>query len=127
MSLSKINKNLTVDNLLGNENMFYDRKFAKIDLKDLDNDIENRSNVNQMSSNEFVQDVWSDLSFPEQKAIEYIINNNGASREKIEKVIGRSRTTAVNLLNRLVDKNLIIWTGTTKSDNYGKYIIKNNL
>ena len=32
-----------------------------------------------------------------------------------------------NLLNGLVDKNLIVWTGTTKSDNYGKYIIKNNL
>ena len=92
----------------------------------LDNDIENRSNVNQASSNELVQDVWNDLSFPEQKSIEYIINNNGASREEIEKVIGRSRTTAVNLLNRLVEKNLIIWTGTTKSDNYGKYIIKNN-
>ena len=67
-----------------------------------------------------------DLSYPEQKSIEYIINNNGASRDEIEKVIGRSRTTAVNLLNRLVEKNLIIWTGTIKSDNYGKYIIKNN-
>lgn len=35
-----------------------------------------------------------------------------------------SKTTAVALLNRLITKGLVIWTGTTKTDAYGKYIIK---
>ena len=44
--------------------------------------------------------------------------------KKISNIIGRSKTTAVALLNRLIEKELIIWTGTTKNDAYGKYIIK---
>lgn len=90
----------------------------------LDNDIENRSNVNNASSNETVKNIWNQLTYPEQKAIEFIINNNGATREEISNIIGRSKTTAVALLNRLIEKELIIWTGTTKNDAYGKYIIK---
>lgn len=90
----------------------------------LDNDIENRSNINKAANNETVKNIWNDLSYPEQKAIEFIINNNGANREEISNIIGRSKTTTINLLNRLIDKNLIVWTGTTKSDNFGKYIIK---
>lgn len=91
----------------------------------LDNDIENRSNVNQAANNEVVKHIWHELSYPEQKTIEFIINNNGATREEIEKVIGRSKTTTVNLLNKLIDRELVIWTGTSKKDIYGKYIIKN--
>lgn len=45
MSLSKINKNLTLDNLLVSENMFYDRKSAKIELKDLANEIMSFANA----------------------------------------------------------------------------------
>lgn len=90
----------------------------------LDNDIENRSNVNNASSNETVKNIWNQLTYPEQKAIEFIINNNGATREEISNIIGRSKTTAVALLNRLIEKELIKWTGTTKNDAYGKYIIK---
>ena len=90
----------------------------------LDNDIENRSNVNNASSNETVKGIWNQLTYPEQKAIEFIINNNGATREEISNIIGRSKTTAVALLNRLIEKELILWTGTTKTDSYGKYVIK---
>lgn len=90
----------------------------------LDNDIENRSNVNKAATNESVKDIWNELTYPEQKAIEFIINSNGATREEISNIIGRSKTTAINLLNKLIDKELIVWTGTSKKDNYGKYIIK---
>lgn len=90
----------------------------------LDNDVENRSNVNKASNNEMVRNVWDDLPYPEQKALEFIINNNGASREEIEGVIGRSKTTTVSLLNRLIEKELIVWTGTSKNDILGKYILK---
>lgn len=90
----------------------------------LDNDIENRSNVNKVATNDKIKNIWSKLNYPEQKTLEFIINNNGATREEISNIIGRSKTTTVNLLNRLIDKNIVIWTGTTKTDNYGKYIIK---
>lgn len=90
----------------------------------LDNDIENRSNVNKAANNENVKDIWHELTYPEQKTIEFIINNNGATREEISNIIGRSKTTAINLLNKLIDKGLIVWTGTSKKDVYGKYIIK---
>jgi len=58
------------------------------------------------------------------KAIEFIINNNGVTSEEISNIIGRSKTTAISLLNRLLARDLIVWTGTSKKDNYGKYIIK---
>ena len=90
----------------------------------LENNIEKRSKVNKAVNNERVKNVWDELSYPEQQAIEYIINNNGATREEISELIGRRKTTAVALLNRLIDKKLIVWTGTTKNDGYGKYIIK---
>lgn len=45
MSLSKINKNLTLDNLLVSENMFYDKKSAKIELKNLANEIMSFANT----------------------------------------------------------------------------------
>lgn len=32
---------------------------------------------------------------------------------------------AVKLLNKLMDMKLIEWTGTKKTDSYGKYIINN--
>lgn len=90
----------------------------------LDNDIENRSNINQSANNKYVKSVWDELTYPEQKAVEFIINNNGATREEISTIIGRSKTTTVNLLNKLIKMNVIVWTGTSKKDIYGKYIIK---
>lgn len=36
----------------------------------------------------------------------------------------RGKTTVVKLLNGLREKKLIEWTGTSKSDNKGRYIIK---
>ncbi len=90
----------------------------------LDNDIKNRSRLDAIKYNNTIKDIWDELSIPEQKTIEFIINNNGATRDDIEKVISRSRTVTINLLNRLINKKLIIWTGTTKNDAFGKYIIR---
>lgn len=45
--------------------------------------------------------------------------------EETAKIINRGKTTAVKMLNKLADMNLIVWTGTSRFDNKGKYIIKN--
>jgi ATP-dependent DNA helicase RecG len=90
----------------------------------LDNDIENRTNVNKVANNTNLKDIWDDLSYPEQQTIEYILNNNGATSTAVASLIGRGKTSTVALLNRLIDKKIIIWTGTTKTDSQGMYIIK---
>ncbi len=91
----------------------------------LENDIENRSkSSNNIEFNEKIKSAWNELSIPEKQALEFIFNNHGATREEISNIIGRSKGTAISLLNRLIEKKLIVWTGTTKQDNYGKYIIK---
>lgn len=45
--------------------------------------------------------------------------------EETAKIINRGKTTAVKMLNKLADMNLIVWTGISRFDNKGKYIIKN--
>lgn len=90
----------------------------------LKNNIENRTNTSYTVNNEKIEKIWNELSYPEQQTIEYIINNKGATSEEISKLINRSKTTAIGVLNRLIDKKLIVWTGTSKNDNFGKYILK---
>lgn len=90
----------------------------------LENNVEERLNVNKAVENENIKEAWNDLNYLEQKALEFITNNNGATRDELSNLIGRGKTSTINLLNKLIDKNLIVWTGTSKSDAYGKYIIK---
>lgn len=90
----------------------------------LENNIEKRTNINKALYNEKIKNVWNELTYPEQKTIEFIINNNGATREEISEIIERSKTTAVSLLNRLIKRGLIVWNGTTKNDPCGIYIFR---
>ena len=90
----------------------------------LENNIENRLNINNLANNEKIKDIWNELSFLEQNVLEFIVNNNGATREEVSSIIGRSKTTTITLLNRLIDKKIIVWTGTSKKDKFGKYILK---
>ena len=55
-----------------------------------------------------------------------IFDKGEINSDETAKIINRGKTTAVKLLNKLVDMNLIVWTGTSKQDSKGKYIIKNN-
>ena len=41
--------------------------------------------------------------------------------EDVSKIINRGKTTAVKLLNKLIELDLIVWTGTSKKDSYGRY------
>lgn len=90
----------------------------------LENNVEERLNVNKAIENVNIKAVWNELNYLEQKALEFITNKNGATRDEISNLIGRGKTSTINLLNKLINKNLIVWTGTSKSDIYGKYIIK---
>ena len=93
----------------------------------LDNNIVMRSKRKEesMLKNNYIQEMWRKLNFLEKKILIAIFDKGEISSEEAAKMIDRGKTTAVKMLNKLVDMNLIVWTGTSKSDNKGRYIMKN--
>lgn len=93
----------------------------------LDNNIVMRSKRKEesMLKDNTIQDKWENLNYLEKQVLTTIFDKGEISSEETARIINRGKTTAVKLLNKLVDMNLIVWTGTSKSDNKGKYIIKN--
>lgn len=75
--------------------------------------------------NDIIQKTWEELNYLEKQIITTIFDKGEISSEEASRIINRGKTTAVKMLNKLVDKKLIVWTGTSKSDNKGKYIMKN--
>ena len=71
-----------------------------------------------------IQDEWSKLNYVEKQVLSTIFDKGEISSEETAKLIDRSKPTAVKLLNKLISLELIDWTGTSKSDTQGKYIIK---
>lgn len=93
----------------------------------LENNIVMRSRRKEesMLKDNSIQDKWENLNYLEKQVLTTIFDKGEISSEETAKAINRGKTTAVKLLNKLVDMDLIVWTGTSKSDNKGKYIIKN--
>ena len=71
-----------------------------------------------------INDKWGNLNFQERKVLQAIYDKGEITSEEVSRMIDRGKTTAVKLLNKLIKENLIIWTGTTKNDSFGRYIIK---
>lgn len=92
----------------------------------LDNNIVMRSRRREesMLKNNVIQDKWENLNYLEKKVLTTIFDKGEITSEETAKIISRGKTTAVKLLNKLVDMDLILWTGTSKFDNKGKYIMK---
>lgn len=95
-------------------------------LLELYNNIVMRSKRKEesMLKDSVIQNKWADLNLLEKQVLTAIFDKGEINSEETAKMINRSKPTAVKLLNKLVDMNLIVWTGTSKSDNKGKYIIK---
>ena len=93
----------------------------------LDNNIVMRSKRREESilKDKSIQNKWNNLNYLERQVLTTIFDKGEITSEETSKIINRGKTTSIKLLNRLVDMNLIVWTGTTKFDNKGKYIIKN--
>lgn len=75
--------------------------------------------------NDIIQKTWEGLNYLEKQIITTIFDKGEINSEEASRIINRGKTTAVKMLNKLVDKKLIVWTGTSKFDNKGKYIMKN--
>src|SRR5699024_9599919 len=92
----------------------------------LDNNIVMRSRRKEesMLKDNTIQDKWKNLNYLERQVITTIFDKGEINSEETAKIINRSKPTAVKLLNKLIDLKLIEWTGTSKSDTKGRYIIK---
>lgn len=92
----------------------------------LDNNIVMRSKRKEesMLKDNTIQNKWEKLNYLEKQVLTSIFDKGEISSEEAAKIINRGKTTAVKMLNKLVDMDLIVWTGTAKSDNKGRYIMK---
>ena len=92
----------------------------------LDNNIIMRSKrkTETMLKNSEIEQKWEQLNYQERQVLQAIYDKGEITSLEVADIIKRGKTTAVKLLNRLVDYDLIVWTGTTKYDKFGRYIIK---
>ena len=92
----------------------------------LDNNIVMRSKRKNetMLKNSEIEQKWVQLNYQERQVLQAIYDKGEITSVEVAEIIKRGKTTAVKLLNRLVDYDLIVWTGTTKYDKFGRYILK---
>lgn len=92
----------------------------------LDNNIAVRANRKQetLKKSDFIKDKWDILNYAERQVLQIINDKGEVTSDDVSKIISRGKTTAVKLLNKLIDLDLIVWTGTSKKDSYGRYKMK---
>ena len=92
----------------------------------LENNIEVRSKIqsNSMLKKDKIRECWNTLNYQEQKVIQMIYDKGSVTSLDVSILIERGKTTAIKLLNKLQEKDLVVWTGTSKTDCYGNYILK---
>lgn len=92
----------------------------------LDNNIEVRANRKQetLKKSEIIKTKWDMLNYTERQVLQVINDKGELTSEDVSKIINRGKTTSVKLLNKLIDIGLIVWTGTSKNDSYGRYKMK---
>lgn len=92
----------------------------------LDNNIAVRANRKQetLKKSDFIKDKWDILNYAERQVLQVINDKGEVTSDDVSKIISRGKTTAVKLLNKLIDFDLIVWTGTSKKDSYGRYKMK---
>ena len=89
----------------------------------LDNNIAVRANRKQetLKRSDAIKDKWELLNYAEKLVLQVINDKGGLTSDEVSQIINRGKTTAVKLLNKLIDLDLIVWTGTSKNDSYGRY------
>ena len=92
----------------------------------LDNNIAVRANRKQetLKKSDAIKDKWDILNYAERQVLQVINDKGEVTSDDVSKIISRGKTTAVKLLNKLIDLDLIVWTGTSKKDSYGRYKMK---
>lgn len=74
---------------------------------------------------ENIKDNWEELNVLEQKTLQYIYDKGEVSTKDISEFIDRSKRTAIRILNKLDEMNLIEWVGTSPLDPKKVFRIRN--
>ncbi len=92
----------------------------------LDNNIAVRANRKQetLKKSDAIKDKWELLNYAEKQVLQVLNDKGELTSDDVSQIINRGKTTAVKLLNKLIDLDLIVWTGTSKNDSYGRYKMK---
>ena len=84
-----------------------------------------RKNENLLKD-ETIKDKWEELNVIEQKTLQYIYDKGEVSTKDISEFIDRSKRTAIRIINKLEDSDLIEWVGTSPQDPKKIFRIKQN-
>lgn len=84
-----------------------------------------RKNENLLKD-ENIRNNWEELNVLEQKTLQYIHDKGEASTKDISEFIDRSKRTAIRILNKLEDIDLIEWVGTSPQDPKKVFRVKQN-
>ncbi|MBR0351515.1 MAG: winged helix-turn-helix transcriptional regulator [Clostridia bacterium] len=84
-----------------------------------------RKNENLLKD-ENIRNNWEELNVLEQKTLQYIHDKGEASTKDISEFIDRSKRTAIRILNKLEDIDLIEWVGTSPQDPKKIFRVKQN-
>ena len=95
-------------------------------LLTLDNNIVMRSRRKEetMLKSNKIKNKWEELNYLERQILTTVYDKGEIGSDEAAKLINRGKTTAVKMLNKLIDMDLLVWNGTTKHDKKGKYIMK---
>ena len=80
-------------------------------------------NIEQMSA-KFTPELWGTLSSDEITAIELAYKHNKVTTKMLEDEIDRGTKFARKVLNDLVEKEILDWNGTSKTDPKQYYSFK---
>lgn len=84
-----------------------------------------RKNENLLKD-ETIKDKWEELNVIEKKTLQYIYDKGEVSTKDISEFIDRSKRTAIRIINKLEDSDLIEWVGTSPQDPKKIFRIKQN-
>ncbi len=92
----------------------------------LENNVVMRSKRKEenMLKSDAILEKWDSLNYLEQKVLTTIYDKGEITSEETAEIIDRGKTTAIKMLNKLIDMKLIVWVGTSKSDRKSKYKMK---
>ena len=85
----------------------------------------NKRKNESLLKDENIKDNWEGLNVLEQKTLQYIYDKGEVSTKDISEFIERSKRTAIRILNKLNEMNLIEWVGTSPLDPKKVFRIKN--
>lgn len=86
----------------------------------------NRRSEENLLKEKNISREWDKLTIMEQNILQFIYDKGMVSTSQVENYIDRSRPTALRLLNKLENQELIEWIGSSTTDPKRKYRIKLN-